>query len=110
MVAEVQPQEISTPYYPNRYADDLTCEWIIKAPTDNTSILLIFYDIQTEEFFDFITVRICFKREFSIIELIVCHNAVRSNQAILLTKQNLQVLNKEMWKNQLELLNRPKFK
>jgi len=57
LIADANPQNFSTPSYPDVYENNLNCEWIITRQSMNESILLIFFHIKTEQFYDYITVR-----------------------------------------------------
>jgi len=56
LTAKTLPQNFSTPVYPRPYRNDISCEWIIAAPFANQRILLVFFDIDTEECCDHIKV------------------------------------------------------
>ena len=50
------PQNFSTPQYPDFYRYPLECEWMIETLSVNESILLIFYDFETERCCDVVKV------------------------------------------------------
>ena len=52
LIADVKPQSLSTPFYPNRYGKGLYCNWLIKTPLNHHIIFLEFSDfiLQNEEF------------------------------------------------------------
>ena len=50
--ASRNPQNFSTPFYPEKYYNNMVCVWNIRASSANERIFLIFHDFETENHFD----------------------------------------------------------
>ena len=55
--AEVISQNFSTPLFSQPYPNELDCEWNIKTSSKDKSILVVFFEIDTERDDDIIQVR-----------------------------------------------------
>ena len=66
LTAEVEPQNFSSPLYPQFYPVQTFCEWIIATTSMDQTILLTFEDFRTQECCDFLTV--------SVICTLFCNN------------------------------------
>ena len=48
---------IETPNYPEEYAPNLNCQWVIRSPGNDTFIRIHFQDMQTEQCCDHVEVK-----------------------------------------------------
>jgi len=64
VITDIIPQNFSTPFYPRPYRNGLSCEWIINTFFVNQTILVVFFNIETEECCDHIRVSIILIRVF----------------------------------------------
>jgi len=46
LIADINPQNLSSPFYPRLYRSKVNCVWTIRAPSANDVILIRFFDFR----------------------------------------------------------------